>query len=149
MSAGRCIECDASPGFCDHDAGYYLPQIVYDRVGETADGLPIWAVRDSDRWRVDHPPSSWPRLDPASIDHGTPAVETFEPVTTEAGGHVRKTGLRLLGKRYRTLAERANRRSPTPYERNELESLERAIGQLQAMAPTGPLQPGQKGRAFG
>jgi hypothetical protein len=46
---------------------------------------------------------------------------------------MRETAVAALGRRYRTLAERATKRRLTALERNELERLEVVIDTLQAM----------------
>lgn len=100
----------------------------------------MWKLPDHERWRVEHPPSTWDRSDLHSIDYGASRPEAFAACTTPLGEHVRATGLRLLDDRYRVLVARFTRRQPTAYERIELDQSERAIGQLQAMEPVAPLQ---------
>jgi len=149
VGASYCCECDAASGECDHGGPRYLAPIRYELTGETPDGRPIWGVPERERWRVDHPPSTWDRDASARVDYGPRAVETFAPITTALAEHVRQTGLRVLGARYRELSARARRRPLTAIERSEMDKTERAIGQLEAMAPIAPLQAGQKAGPLG
>lgn len=65
-----CVVCDALPGECDHAGPRYLDPIVYERVEGTG-AKSRWHVPDSERWRVDNPPSTWPQ--PAPRQHTAPA----------------------------------------------------------------------------
>lgn len=73
------------------------------------------------------------------MDYGPRAVESFPPVTTALAEHVRQTGLRVLGERYRAVAAHSKHRRLTATERIELERTERVLEQLQAMAPIAQL----------
>jgi hypothetical protein len=145
VAGSYCCECHAPPGGCDHAGNRYLSPVKYEHLGVLADGRPTWKAPAADTWRMEHPPSSWQYLDPHEIDYGGSEVETFAPVDTPMGEHARQTGMKFLGARYRELAERTKRRKLHPKEREELDSIERALSQLQAMAPVAPLRTGNAG----
>jgi hypothetical protein len=55
-----CVICFAEPGECDHNGHRALPDMVYEVIPDDAGKRYQWRVPDSERWRVDNPPSSWP-----------------------------------------------------------------------------------------
>lgn len=139
-----CCQCDALPGKCDHEGPRYLDLIGYERVEQGPAARPVWRVPKGERWRTDNPPSVWKHLHPRELDYGAARPEEFPPVTTALADHVRRTGLRLLGGRYRMLAKRAARQQLSTIERRELDKLERVIATLEAMEPVEPGPAGQE-----
>jgi hypothetical protein len=145
-----CAECDALPFRCEHDGDRYLPAMHYQHAGTLERGenkigtkrrLELWHVPDAEKWRCEHPPSSWPYTDIPS-DADAPAFaqapaepEYFGPVTTTAGERARLEGIRLLRPRYEALAQRAGRRRLTTFEEREMRSLAGALETLAGMSP--------------
>lgn len=54
---------------------------------------------------------------------------------------MRERAIAVLERDYRERAEQARKREPSAYERSQLAHLERALGELRAMAPEGDLLP--------
>jgi hypothetical protein len=67
------------------------------------------------------------------------------PVETRAAETIRQLGLKHLGARYATLLNRSARRALLASEKDELAATERALEQLHAMRPVGPLLTRKRG----
>ena len=72
-------------------------------------------------------------------------LEFPAPVETRAAEEIRQLGLKHLGARYATLLNRSARRRLLASEKDELAETGRALDQLHAMRPTGPLLTRKRG----
>jgi len=141
---GRCCECDALPGECEHDGRRYLPPIVYERVSGDEPKETVWRIPDHEQerfWNGPRLPSYalGPRVD------ARPEPEEFGPVGTETGELMRRTGIEQLSRRIEQLEASTSRRRLSTKEERELRESHRALQTLRSMAPVGALLPSGTG----
>ena len=134
-----CVTCDKPAGTCDHDGHSYLPPVNYEPV-TMEDGRTAWKVPDGERWRFDHPPSSWAHVRhfDDERERAQAGPDDFGPVTTAAGENMRQLALRVLQPRFDVLVQRAKRRTLTANELREAGELEKALALIESMCPAEP-----------
>lgn len=84
LPVSYCVVCDALPGECDHNGHRYLDPIQYEKVEAPEGGRVSWRVPDSERARVDNPPSTWPKAPPRQHRPARPLDELL----ADASRHV-------------------------------------------------------------